>query len=210
MMLELEKIRGLEGGDNWMNWRYKMRDKEADMEATREYHKHNPPEVGDVVVVLHTASHHTMMKPHITKIVAITDRGRIVVDHDHEAWAGKSFWKSGQNCKAPTGQCWLIPAELYRDIPMTHETEQRQLSEKYKAECDDEQLTISEMSKMLGGAKEFVNQINTLILDFKLTKEQAKQHLSRELRSERLLAGKRNQFGKRIDRQMIRNHSRKF
>ncbi len=210
MMLELEKIRGLQGGADWMNWRYKMRDKEADMEATREYHKHNPPEVGDVVVVLHTASHHTMMKPHITKIVAITDRGRIVVDHEHEAWAGKSFWKSGQNCKAPTGQCWLIPAELYRDIPMTHETEQKQLSEKYKAECDDEQLTVSEMSKMLGGAKEFVNQINTLILDFKLTKEQAKRHLSRELRSERLLAGKRNQFGKRIDREMIRKHSRKF
>ena len=173
-MLELEKIRGLQGGDDWLTWRYKMRDKDADMEATREYHIHNPPKVEDIVVVLRTASHNTMMKPHITKIVAITDRGRIVVDHDHEAWAGKSFWKSGQNCKAPKGQCWRVPAELYRDIPMTSETEQMRLSEQYKAQSAGEQLSVSEMSQMLGGAKEFVTQINILISEFNLNKEQAK------------------------------------
>ena len=207
-MLELEKIRGLEGGDNWLNWSYKMRDKQADMEATREYHKHHPPKVGDVVVVLHTASHNKMMKPHITKIVAITDRGRIVVDHDHEAWAGKSFWKSGQNCKAPTGQCWLVPAELYRDIPMTRETERERRNEEFTNKSRNDELSVSEMSKMLGGAREFVTQIKVLMSEFKLTKSQAMQQLSRELRDERLLTGKRNQFGKRIDRQMIRTHSR--
>ena len=207
-MLELEKIRGLEGGDDWLNWSYKMRDKAADMEANREYHKHNPPKVGDIVVVLHTASHNTMMKPHITKIVAITDRGRIVVDHDHEAWAGKSFWKSGQNCKAPTGQCWLVPAELYRDIPISRDTERQRRAKEFSQKTTDEQLSVSEMSKMLGGAREFVAEINILISDFKLTKAEAMKQLSRELRDERLLTGKRNQFGKRIDRQMIRNHSR--
>jgi len=207
-MLELEKIRGLQGGDDWLTWRYKMRDKDADMEATREYHIHNPPKVEDIVVVLRTASHNTMMKPHITKIVAITDRGRIVVDHDHEAWAGKSFWKSGQNCKAPKGQCWLVPAELYRDIPMTSEAEQMRLSEQYKAQSAGEQLSVSEMSQMLGGAKEFVTQINILISEFNLNKEQAKRQLSRELHSERQLVGRRTQGGRRITREMIRSHSR--
>ena len=207
-MLELEKIRGLEGGDDWLTWRYKMRDKATDMEATREYHKHNPPKVGDIVVVLHTASHNRMMKPHITEIVAITDRGRIVVDHQHEGWAGKSFWKSGQNCKAPTGQCWLVPAELYRDIPMTRETEQTRLSEQYKAKSAEEQLSVFEMSEMLGGAREFVTQINLLISEFNLNKEQAKRQLSRELNSERQLVGRRTQLGKRITREMIRSHSR--
>ena len=207
-MLELEKIRGLEGGDDWLNWSYKMRDKEADMEATREYHKNNPPKVGDIVVVLHTASHNTMMKPHITKIVAITDRGRIVVDHDHEAWAGKSFWKSGQNCKAPKGQCWLVPAELYRDIPVTRETERERQAEQFAEKSKDEQLSVSEMSKMLGGAREFVAQIKILISEFNLTKAQAMQQLSQELIWEKQLVGKRDQLGKRIDRQSIRTHSR--
>lgn len=209
-MLKFDKISGLQDDDDWMTWRYKMRDKESDMEATREYHKKHPPKVGDLVVILHTASHHTMMKPHITQIKAITDRGRIVVDHDHEAWAGKSFWKSGQNCKAPKGQCWLIPAELYRDIPMTRETEKMRLSEQYEDECAKDQLSVAEMSKMLGGGREFVHQMTILISEFKLNKEQAKEHLSRELQSERQLSGQRNQFGKRITRQMIRDHMRYF
>jgi len=120
-MLKLEIIPGLRPEDSEFDWVYKVRDKGEDLEANREYHEQFPPQVGDLVVVLHTASHYKMQKPHVTRIEAITDRGRIVVDHDHEAWAGKSFWKSGQNCMAPKGQCWLVPAELYQDIPLTRE-----------------------------------------------------------------------------------------
>ena len=61
---------------------------------------------------------------------------------------------------------------------------------------------------MLGGAREFVAQIKILISEFKLTKTEAMQQLSQELIWEKQLVGKRNQLGKRIDRQSIRNHSR--
>lgn len=99
-----------------------LRDKNEDMEMTRAYYKKNPPQVGDKVVVIATASHTDMWPPEHCVIEAITDRGRIVVDHSHAyAWAGKSFWKSGQNCKAPKGQVWLIPDELYEEDYLSSE-----------------------------------------------------------------------------------------
>lgn len=207
-MLKLEIIPGLRPEDRWLDWVYKMRDKWSDLDATREYHEQHPPQVGDLVVVLHTASHYEMQKPHVTRIKAMTDRGRIVVDHDHEAWAGKSFWKSGQNCKAPKGQCWLVPAELYRDIPLSRERAREQRSEQFKVQSDAERLSLTQMSQMLGGAREYVNQINLLVSEFGLTIEQADDELNRELSSEIELVGKRTQLGKRITREMIRNHCR--
>jgi len=209
-MLKLEIIPGLRPEDSSTGWVYKMRNKDDDLDATRKYHEKHPPKVGDLVVVLHTASHYRMQKPHVTTIKAITDRGRIVVDHNHEAWSGKAFWKSGQNCKAPKGQCWLVPAELYRDIPLTHDTDRQKTSEKYREESENEHLSVTEMSKMLGGAHEYLKQIQILISECGLTAEQADNELSRELKSEIDLAGTRDWLGKRITRDRIRNHSRSF
>jgi hypothetical protein len=65
-----------------------MRDKEFDLDATRKYHEQNPPQVGDLVVVLHTASHYRMQKPYVTTIKAITDRGRIVMSEQNRMYWG--------------------------------------------------------------------------------------------------------------------------
>ena len=78
---------------------YKLRDKWEDMEVTKAFYDEYPPEVGDLVVVLHTASGFRMLRPDVKPIIAITKQKRLVVDHIHEAWAGKSFWRTGQNCK---------------------------------------------------------------------------------------------------------------
>jgi len=120
--LHLHKIPGLEYTEDdhapfSSEYVYKWRDKWEDMKATKAFYEQYPPQVGDLVVVLHTASGHEMLRPDVKPITAITKQKRIVVDHIHEGWAGKSFWRTGQNCMAPRGQCWLVPAELYRDIP---------------------------------------------------------------------------------------------
>ena len=98
------------------NLLYQM--KEIDMKATREYHKKYPPKVGNEVVVFNT-SYGLHEKEH-KRISAITERGRLIVEH-RMAYAGVSFWKSGQNCKAPTGQTWLVPIELYEIKILNHE-----------------------------------------------------------------------------------------
>lgn len=80
--------------------------------ATLEYHQSNPPAVGDQVIVYN--SYGTMVEIEEARISAITKQGRLVVDHRHDAtWAGKSFYKSGQNCRAPKGQLWLIPKAVF-------------------------------------------------------------------------------------------------
>tara|TARA_R100001143_G_C3352223_1_gene130212 strand:+ start:879 stop:1574 length:696 start_codon:yes stop_codon:yes gene_type:complete len=99
------------------NLLYQM--KEIDMEASREYHKKYPPKVGNEVVVFNTMAGfwHKQHK----RISAITDRGRLIVKQNLCYYAGISFWKSGQNCKAPTGQTWLVPIELYEVKILNHE-----------------------------------------------------------------------------------------
>lgn len=97
--------------DNCLRRRLGYSMKEIDMEASREYHKKYPPKVGNEVVVFNTMAGF-WHKQH-RRISAITDRGRLIVKHTLCFYAGISFWKSGQNCKAPTGQTWLVPIELY-------------------------------------------------------------------------------------------------
>lgn len=90
-----------------------FRHKHEDMEMTKAYYQENPPKVGDKVVIIATASHSEMWPPEHCVIEAITDRGRIVVEHEEIWGSGKSFYKSGQNCMKPKGQVWLIPEALY-------------------------------------------------------------------------------------------------
>ena len=89
-----------------------LRHKHDDMEMTKAYYQDNPPKVGDKVVIIATASHIDMWPPQHCVIEAITDRGRIVVEHEEHWGSGKSFYKSGQNCMKPKGQVWLIPEAL--------------------------------------------------------------------------------------------------
>ena len=209
-MLKLEIIAGLRPEDGGLNWVYKRRNKSEDLDATRKYHEQFPPQVGDLVVVLHTSSQLGMLKPHVTRIDAMTDRGRIVVNHKHEGWAGKSFWKSGQNCMAPKGQCWLVPAELYQDIPLSRETDSQRRSEKWREKDKAEQLSLTEICKRLGGTQQFMDQAKTLKKEFGLSVAQSVTQLSRELKDEAEFSGRKNHGGKRINREMIRSHSRHF
>ena len=93
---------------------FTLRDMFEDRKQTKKYYELNPPKVGDKVVVLCTSRQIDMWEPDFTEIVAVTDRGRIVVEHHHNTY-GKSFYKSGQNCYVPAGQCWLIPRALWTD-----------------------------------------------------------------------------------------------
>lgn len=210
-MFKLEIIPGLLPDDECSDWHYEMRSKENDLEQTRKYYKENPPKVGDLVVVLHTSSYKGMLKPHVTRIDAITDRGRIVVNHRHEGWAGKSFWKSGQNCYAPKGQCWLVPPELYRDIPLKRETHDKRRSEWFERKRQAKKLSVGEMAKMLGGAQNFLKEVSFLQENYGISKAESIEQINHELIDEKELLGTLiRHSGIRMNREIIRNHSRYF
>ena len=213
--LHLHKIAGLElineedhkltfarhGG----KYEYRWRDKWEDMEKTKAFFDEYPPEVGDLVVVLHTASGYCMLRPDVKPIIAITKQKRLVVDHIHEGWAGKSFWRTGQNCKAPRGQCWLVPAELYRDIPVDPE------ALKLKTDPPSLSMSVSEMAKAYGGADQLVRELGVLVEEYCLTKEEAMDELRQELKTEESLRRRRWKPASNITlRQSAQNHNRHF
>ena len=187
---------------------YKLRDKWEDMEVTKAFYDEYPPEVGDLVVVLHTASGYRMLRPDVKPIIAITKQKRLVVDHIHEAWAGKSFWRTGQNCKAPRGQCWLVPAELYRDIPKDGSA-QRSPSISAPSSPD---ISVGEMAAKYGGAKQFLEEVKVLMEDYGLTQEEAQDELRCELKSEAFIKsrGGKDWLDRTVTRKSIQNHNRHF
>jgi hypothetical protein len=214
--LKLHKIAGLEliseGEDQKATWRYgdkyeyKWRDKWEDKEKTKAFFDEYPPEVGDLVVVLHTASGYRMMRPDVKPIIAITKQKRLVVDHIHEGWAGKAFWRTGQNCKAPRGQCWLVPAELYRDIPVDPK------ALRLKTDPPPPSLSVSEMAKAYGGADKLVKELGVLTVEYGLTKEEAMDELRQELKNEAVIRsrGGKNLLGGTVTRKSIQDHNRHF
>lgn len=101
--------RGLMWHNEWIH-----RNMFDDFKKTKQYFTENPPEIGDPVIVLCTSSGAHLWTPTVTVISDITNRKRLIVNHDH-FYAGKSFYQTGQNCYAPKGQCWLIPKSFYSD-----------------------------------------------------------------------------------------------
>lgn len=128
-----------------------FRHKYKDMEITKAYYAENPPQVGDKVVVLKTASHREMYPPEHYEIEAITDRGRIVVEHEDAEYglSGKSFYKSGQNCMKPKGQIWLIPAALYEEDYISREDADNNRRQQYEGKSALE-IQIMRERDMLG------------------------------------------------------------
>ena len=175
---DLYKIPGLEytedensAHDNW--GAYKWRDKWDDMKATKAFYDEYPPEVGDLVVVLHTASGYQMLRPDVKPIIAITKQKRLVVDHIHnDYYAGKSFWRTGQNCKAPKGQCWLVPAELYKDIPFSKPT----------APPAEPKLSMKtyELVNAMGGRDAFKERATKLCTEYGLSADEALLQMEKE------------------------------
>ena len=130
-----------------------FRHKYKDMEMTKAYYTNNPPKVGDKVVVLKTASHSEMYPPEHYEIEAITDRGRIVVDHEDAQYglSGKSFYKSGQNCMKPKGQIWLIPEALYEEDYISREDADQKRDKEYEGKSALEIQLMRERSWLDAG-----------------------------------------------------------
>jgi hypothetical protein len=204
-MLRLDIIPGLRPDDRCTNWRYKMRDKHQDMPRTKEYYEANPPYEGDTVVVLHTWAGN-MMKPHVTTIETITPRKRLVVNHNHQGYAGKSFWRTGQNCYAPTGQCWLVPGELYTDIPVPPSVAKRRESDSLQERMREEQPALIEMAKFFGGADRLVRELRLVTEQTGLNGDEAVSLLGREIIFEKIRP--RDWLGRKITRDMIRSYER--
>lgn len=186
--LHLHKIPGLEytedSNDAHRNWgAYKWRNKWEDMEATKAFYDEYPPEVGDLVVVLHTASGYQMLRPDVKPIIAITKQKRLVVEHIHELYAGKSFWRTGQNCKAPRGQCWLVPAELYRDIPFS-----KSRSTDSPAEPP---MRLAELIPAYGGKEPFMARAKVLMEQYRLSADEAQAQIEREYKDFMYLRARR-------------------
>lgn len=204
-MLRLDIVPGLRPEDDWLNWHYKMRDKHHDMPRTKEHYEANPPSAGDTVVVLHTWAG-KMMKPHVTTIETITARKRLVVNHNHEGYAGKSFWRTGQNCYAPTGQCWLVPGELYADIPLSPSVAQQRERESLRQMMREEQPTMMEMAKFFGSAARLAKELRLVTEQTGLSGDEAVRLLGREVKFEKTRP--RDWSGRKITRDMIRSHER--
>jgi len=130
-----------------------FRHKYRDMEMTKAYYTENPPKVGDKVVVLKTASHSDMYPPEHYEIEAITDRGRIVVEHEDANYglSGKSFYKYGQNCMKPKGQIWLIPEALYEEDYISWEDADQKRSQRYEGKSGLEIQLMRERSWLDAG-----------------------------------------------------------
>ena len=203
MMLRLDIIPGLRPEDQDYDWHYKMRDKDQDMPRTKEYYEAHPPAAGDTVVVLHTWGG-KMCKPHVTSIEAITSRKRLVVDHYHQGWAGKSFWRTGQNCYAPKGQCWLVPGELYADIPVSPDLEWDRGLQRVREKARHERLGLIELANFFGGSKRLAEELRLLAEETGLTGEEAIKILGEEVKAEKQF----NWMRKKVSRETIRNHHR--
>jgi len=204
-MLRLDIIPGLRPEDQDYAWHYKMRDKHQDMPRTKKYYEAHPPAEGDTVVVLHTWGGQ-MCKPHVTSIEAITTRKRLVVDHAHYGWAGKSFWRTGQNCYAPKGQCWLVPGELYADIPVSPDLEWDRGLQRVREKERHERLGLIELANFFGGSKRLAEELRLLAEETGLTGEEAIKILGEEVKAEKQF----NWMRKKVSRETIRNHHRNY
>lgn len=208
-MLFLDKIAGLMADDREEDWVYKSRDRLQDFADTRKYYRENPPKLADAVVVLSTQYSHGLDKPDVTSIEAITERGRIVVNHCYASlgYAGKSFYDSGQNCKAPKGQVWLVPAELYRDIPIRKDIHN---ARKDKERQESKKANISELAEFYG-VDYVLENIKELMLLKKCSYENAKALLKIEMEDEKTIKrfDIRNAGGGRVSRLDIKQTRRR-
>ena len=205
--LHLDKIPGLMPGCCEHEYIYKWRNKWADLEKTKKFYEQFPPEVGQTVVVLNTYAQR-MEKPDVKKIEVIHKRGGIIVNHHHDMYAGVLFLRDGKNWKAPRSQCWLVPAELYKDIPKkkSDRFEMEDLSHIAGHEKNAE-LLVQDMIEMCGGLDRYKESINRTMDMMNLTYPEAKKLLAAELKMEHDYMGRgmvrgmtrmQNRYGRRM------------
>ena len=204
--LHLHKIPGLMPDCDGWSYHYKYRNQWADYQETEEFYKEFPPEVGQTVVVLRTLAQE-MMKPHVLEIEVIHERGGIIVNHNHQHYAGTLFLRNGQNWKARRSQTWLVPAELYKDIPKKKEN-RFDLTDhsKFLGNETKPQIDTNELIDAVGGQDRYKEIIDRMRADGH-TYAKAKELLFREIELEnrmwdrgviRGLTRAQNRFGRRL------------
>ena len=200
--LHLHKIPGLMPDCDGDMYHYKYRNQWADYQETQKFYEQFPPEVGQTVVVLRTFWQE-MLKPHVLEIEVIHERGGIIVNHNHQDYAGTLFLRNGQNWKAKRSQTWLVPAELYKDIPKKKEDRWERYNH---SEMIAEELNTNDLINMLGGQERFKSAIDNMMEDGR-TYSEAKKLLALELALEKeamstgFIRGAtraQNRFGKRL------------
>lgn len=198
----LHKIPGLRPEDREDDWFYEWRNQWADYDATKVFYEEYPPEVGQTVVILQTYGQR-MQKPDVKKIEVIHERGGIIVNHNHDDYAGTLFLRNGQNWKAKRSQTWLVPAELYKDIPKQNKDEDWSSFAGYP---EEEGLTVGEMQDIVG-VKRFKEGVDRLMHEQNLTWPKAKKLLELQILSEKRALGRgrvraitreQNRFGRRL------------
>ena len=177
-MLLFHKIPGLRDEDKQEDWYYKYRNLEEDRKNTKEYYTQNPPKEGDLVVVLSTQFTHRVDKPEILPIKAITKQKRIVVNHSFIYYAGRSFWRTGQNCYAPKGQVHLVPAELYKDIPIAKSLYDKKVNEELER---SNEIDIKDFTDFYGGMQNVIKHLKRIMQTNFCSYEKAKDKLQKEM-----------------------------
>ena len=200
--IHLHKIPGLMPDCDEGMYHYKYRNQWADYQETEKFYEQFPPEVGQTVVVLSTFGQQ-MLKPHVLEIEVIHERGGIIVNHNHQMYAGTLFLRNGQNWKAKRSQTWLVPAELYKDIPKRKESRWEAYNH---SEMIAEELDTNDLINMMGGQERFKDAIDHSMKQGR-TYSEAKKLLALELASEKEMMSRgfirgatraQNRFGKRL------------
>ena len=187
--LYLHKIPGLMSDCNPDLYHYEWRNKWADLPKTKEFYEQFPPEVGQTVVILSTFAQE-MQKPDVKQIEVIHERGGIIVNHCHADYAGTLFLRDGKNWKAPRSQVWLVPAELYRDIPKNEARyEQKQDYSKFVGCPQDKDLKVQDIIEMVGSLDRFKEIIKPMMSEGKSYSE-AKNLLAEQLMREQTMLGR--------------------
>ena len=165
-------------------YHYEWRNKWSDLEETKKFYEMFPPKVGETVVILSTYAQR-MEKPDVKQIEVIHEKGGIIVNHCHNLYAGTLFLRDGKNWKAPRSQVWLLPAELYKDIPKNKESfyEDFQDYSKFAGVPKDKKLKIQDMTDMVGGLDNYKSVIKQIMSNGKSYTE-AKELLSMQLKRE--------------------------
>lgn len=78
-------------------------------DSVKDYFEANPPYEGQELLI-----HDTSWNTNIYAIVTVTvpssgHQKRIIVESYNNGYSGQSFYRSGKNCWAPTGQVKLLP-----------------------------------------------------------------------------------------------------
>ncbi|HDT5890042.1 hypothetical protein [Aeromonas dhakensis] len=93
---ELKKLRDAAG----LYWTF---------DSVKEYFEDNPPYEGQELLIFDTSWNTNTYAIVTVKVASSGRQKRIIVESYSNGYSGQSFYRSGKNCWAPTGQVKLLP-----------------------------------------------------------------------------------------------------